>query len=71
MKKTIYTCDYCQKELQDNKNHIRILRAEIRKNREEYYPIINIIDEGGDGIHFCNSRCLSAYFSQKINETQK
>lgn len=72
MKKIIYLCDQCHKELAgtelENKKHIRILRAEIRENKTKFIPIINspLLSEK-DGLHFCNEKCLAKFFKEKLN----
>ena len=73
MKRIIFICDHCQKELAgtwtESKRHIRVLKAEIRDNRQKFYPNVNQ-DIVGDGLHFCNAQCLARYFRNKLKETK-
>jgi len=69
MKKKVFICDQCQKEITGMdikpKEHIRILMAEIRKDKNTFTPIINYQDENyahHEGLHFCNPACLGKYF---------
>jgi hypothetical protein len=75
MRKQIYTCDNCKKEMGDKKhfsfsfNRYSGISVPPEKSVASYWSVVG--DLQNKFMHFCSVRCLTVYFSKLFKEAKR
>lgn len=70
MQKTVYRCDWCSEDIKERK-HISIrfaVNSGIYKFTELTKKLEVLVDLQQKFMHFCDSKCLGAYFSNLMKQ---
>ena len=71
MRQTVYKCDHCTTELGE-KTHISLSFSNYSgiafKPEARYWEVLKPLK--GKFMHFCNSKCIGAYFKRLMDEAK-